>query len=86
MDFRTGGGIAMRKPKKLRKLIKAAKMGKPCAMYRLGICFETGTMTEKDLTKAADWISAAAEAGYAPALDWIKDYSFDDDALIQAES
>ncbi len=52
----------MGKPKKLRKLIKAAKMGKPCAMYRLGICFETGNMTEKDLTKAAEWISAAAEA------------------------
>lgn len=76
----------MRKPKKLRKLIKAAKMGKTCAMYRLGICFETGTTTEKDLTKAADWISAAAEVGYAPALEWIKDYSFDDNALIQAES
>lgn len=43
----------MGKPKKLRKLIKAAKMVKTCAMYRLGICFETGTMTEKDLTKAA---------------------------------
>lgn len=55
-------------------------------MYRLGICFETGNMTEKDLTKAAEWISAAAEAGYAPALEWIKDYSFDDNALIQAES
>ena len=76
----------MGKPKKLRKLIKAAKMGNLCAMYRLGICFETGTMTEKDLTKAAEWISAAAETGYALALDWIKDYSFDDDALIQAES
>ena len=76
----------MGKPKKLRKLIKAAKMGKPCAMYRLGICFETGNMTEKDLTKAAEWISAAAEAEYALALEWIKDYSFDDNALIQAES
>ena len=76
----------MGKPKKLRKLIKAAKMGKPYALYRLGICFETGNMTEKDLTKAAEWISAAAETGYAPALEWIKDYSFDDNALIQAES
>ena len=56
------------------------------AMYRLGICFETGNMTEKDLTKAAEWIFAAAETGYAPALEWIKDYSFDDNALIQAES
>lgn len=43
----------MRKPKKLRKLIKAAKMGKPCAMYRLGIYFETGTMTKKNSDKAA---------------------------------
>lgn len=76
----------MGKPKKLRKLTKAAKMGKSCAMYRLGICFETGNMTEKDLTKAAEWISAAADAGYTPALEWIKDYSFDDNALIQAES
>ena len=76
----------MGKPKKLRKLIKAAKMGNLCAMYRLGICFETGNMTEKDLTKAAEWISAAAEAGYTPAVEWINDYSFDDSAIVQAES
>lgn len=76
----------MRKPKKLRKLIKAAKMGKPYAMYRLGIYFETGTMTKKNSDKAAEWISAAAEVGYAPAKKWIEDYSFDDNALIQAES
>ena len=76
----------MGKPKKLRKLTKAAKIGKPYAMYRLGICFETGHMTEKDMAKAAIWISTAAEAGYAPAIEWINDYSFDDNALIQAES
>ena len=76
----------MGKPKKSRKLTKAAKIGKPHAMYRLGICFETGFMTEKNTEKAAQWISSAAETGYAPALEWIKDYSFDDNALIQAES
>ena len=76
----------MRKPKKLRKLIKAAKMGKPCAMYRLGIYFETGTMTEKNLNKAAWWITAADEYGYTPDKEWTEDYSFDDNALIQAES
>ncbi len=76
----------MGKPKKLRKLIKAAKMGKPHAMFRLGICFETGTMTEKNTDKAAQWISAAAESSYTPAIEWINDYSFDDNALIQAES
>ncbi len=76
----------MGKPKKLRKLIKAAKMGNPHAMFRLGICFEIGTMTEKNMDKAAQWISSAAKVGYAPALDWIKDYSFDDNATVQAES
>lgn len=76
----------MGKPKKLRKLIKAAKMGKPYAMYRLGICFETGHMIEKDTANAACWIYKAAEAGYAPAKEWIKDYAFDDNASLQAES
>lgn len=76
----------MGKTKKLRKLIKSAKMGKPYAMYQLGICYEIGHMTEKNMTKAADWICEAAEAGYVPAIEWIKDYNFDDNALVQVES
>jgi len=54
----------MSKPKKLRKLIKAAKMRKPYAMYQLGICYETGRNVPQDIGLAVEWISAAAWAGY----------------------
>lgn len=76
----------MGKPKKLRKRIKAAKMGKPYALYRLGICFETGRMVKADINTAALLISFAAKTGYTPAVEWINDYSFDDSAIVQAES
>ena len=75
----------MSKSKKLRPLIKQAKMGKPYAMYQLGICYQLGRERTQDLNEAANWISCAAEAGYAPAIEWMKDYYFDDDACVQAE-
>ena len=76
----------MGKTKKMRKLIKAAKMGKPYAMYQLGICYQLGRGRKQDLSEAAAWIAGAAEAGYAPAIEWIKDYTFDDNASVQAEA
>lgn len=76
----------MGKTKKMRKLIKAAKMGKPNAMYQLGICYQLGRERPQDMNKAAAWIADAAEAGYASAIEWIKDYSFDDNASVQAEA
>lgn len=76
----------MDKTKKMRKLIKAAKMGKPYAMYRLGICYQLGRERPQDMNKAVAWIADAAEAGYAPAIEWMKDYSFDDNASVQAEA
>ncbi len=76
----------MNKSKKMRRLIKAAKMGKPYAMYQLGICYQLGREREQDLSEAATWIADAAEAGYAPAIEWIKDYTFDDNASVQAEA
>ena len=75
----------MSKSKKMRKLIKAAKMGKPYAMYQLGICYQLGRERVQDMNEAATWINRAAEAGYAPAIEWMKDYSFDDNAAVQAE-
>ena len=74
----------MRKSKKFRTLIKQAKMGKPCAMYQLGICYQLGRERVQDMNEAAMWINRAAEAGYAPAIEWMKDYSFDDNAAVQA--
>ena len=76
----------MNKSKKMRRLIKAAKMGKPYAMYQLGICCQLGREREQDLSEAAALIADAAEAGYAPAIEWIKDYTFDDNASVQAEA
>ena len=76
----------MAKTKKMRKLIKAAKMGKPYAMYQLGICYQLGRERKQDLSEAATWIADAAEAGYAPAIAWIKDYTFEDNASVQAEA
>ena len=70
----------MGKTKKMRKLIKAAKMGKPYAMYQLG------RECRQDMNEAAAWIACAAEAGYASAIEWIKDYTFDDNASVQAEA
>ena len=76
----------MSKSKKMRRIIKAAKMGKPYAMYQLGICYELGRERVQDMDEAAGWIGCAAVAGYAPAIEWMKDYGFDDDAMVQAES
>ena len=75
----------MSKSKKLRILIKQAKMGKPHAMYQLGICYQLGRERVQDMNEAAAWIAASAEAGYVPAIEWMKDYCFDDDACLQAE-
>ena len=76
----------MSKSKKMKKLIKAAKMGKVYAMYQLGICYQLGRECVQDMNEAAAWICSAAEAGYAPAIEWMKDYSFDDNAAVQAEA
>ena len=76
----------MSKSKKLRTLIKQAKMGKPYAMYQLGICYQLGRERAQDINEAASWIACAAEAGYIPAIEWMKDCYFDDDADVQSVS
>ncbi len=74
----------MGKPKKLKKLMKAAKMGKPDAMYHLGLCYLEGWhCLPRDIYEAADWIRAAAQLDYGPALQWAEEEGFDDDALVQ---
>ncbi len=76
----------MRRSKKVRRLVKAAKMGKLRAMYLLGLRYEAGTGVPQDLGEAAVWMSVAAEEGYAPAVLWMRDYLFDDGADVQAEA
>ena len=79
------GWLCYGKTQEIKKAYQSRKHG-PYAMYRLGICFQTGTMTEQNKEKSARWIFAAAEAAYAPAMEWMRDYSFDDNAMVQAES
>ena len=76
----------MSKSKKLRTLIKQVKMCKPYAMYQLGICYQLGRELPLDMRKAAEWISESAELGYVLAIEWMNDYSFDDNACTQANS
>ena len=76
----------MSKSKKMRKLIKSAKMGNARSMYLLGLCCQLGKECEQDLNTAAQWMYCAADAGYEPAAQWVKDYSFDDSAAVQADS
>ena len=76
----------MRKSKKLRTLVKQAGMGNPRAAYLLGIRYQLGHGFPQDISKAAEWISFSAVLGYPPALEWIKDYAFDDDARTQANA
>ena len=75
----------MKKSKKLRTLIKQAKMGMPYAMYQLGICYQLGRGRVQGMNEAAAWIAASAEAGYIPAIEWMKDYYFDDNDCVQVE-
>ena len=76
----------MRKSKRLRTLIKQAKMGKPHAMYALGLRYLAGREVPRDRIEALLWIRGAAEAGYRPAVLWLRDTLFDDDARVQAEA
>ncbi len=65
----------MSKPKKLRRLVKAAHMGKPAAMYRLGFNYANGTHFERDEELAENWILLAAEFGFTPAEAWLKEHN-----------
>ena len=80
------GGRQYGKIKKIQKAFKNGKNGKAAGHVSDRDLFQTGHMTVKDMDKAAQWMTAASEEGYAPAIEWINDYFFDDNALIQAES
>ena len=46
---------------------KAAQQGQLDAQYRLGLLYQNGNGTEKDLETAAKWLLMSAEGGYQPA-------------------
>lgn len=75
----------MKKPKKLKKLIKGAKMGKPPAMYRLGLCYYSGSKVPEDKDRAVELIMAAAQKRYMLADEWMDDYVFSNEKLLEEE-
>ena len=58
----------------------------PETLYREGLALFEGNGVEKDEQEGAYLISLAAQKGHPEAKDWIDDYTFDDDALVQGES
>lgn len=76
----------MGKPKKVRIVVKQAKMGKPHQMYVLALRYDEGRGVEQNSEKALYWMNLAADAGYQRALHWLEEYHFDDDANVQAYS
>ncbi len=47
---------------------QAAQQNLAPAQYELGLCYEFGTGTEKNLNLAFDWYQKSAEMGHAPAM------------------
>ncbi len=76
----------MKKSRRIKKLIKAAKMGHPYSMYKLGLVYDVGEELPENPELALALIDAAAEMGCAGAIAWMEDYHFDDDARVQAEA
>lgn len=74
------------KKKEFEKLLQEAENGNAEAMYLVALEYELGIVVEKDMEEAIAWMNEAADLGHKDALDWLKDYYFDDDAGTQANS
>ena len=72
--------------KEFEKLLKEAQEGNAHAMYLVALEYELGIVVEKDMEEAVAWMNEAADAGDKDAIDWLKDYYYDDDANVQAHS
>ena len=72
--------------KEFGKLLKMAENGNAEAMYLVGLAYEAGDFVEADINEAVAWMKNAAELGNEEALDWLREYYFDDDAGVQAYS
>ena len=59
-------------------------MPKPCISSVL--LMKRGDFVEADINEAVAWMKNAAELGNEEALDWLREYYFDDDAGVQAYS
>ena len=72
--------------KEFEKLLKEAENGNAHAMYLVALEYELGNIVEENIDECIAWMNEAADLGHKDALDWLKDYYFDDDAGTQANS
>ena len=68
------------------KLLLLAQKGDVNAMYLVALEYELGEVVDEDIDEAVAWMNEAADRGHSEALDWLKDYYFDDDANVQSYS
>ena len=73
-----------------REVVNMAKNNEPSKkaeeLFRKGLALFEGDGVEKDEQEGARLIYLAAQEGHPEAKDWIDDYAFDDDALVQGEA
>lgn len=72
--------------KEFEYILKKAEHGDAEAMYLLGLEYDLGEVVERDEEEALFWMNRSADRGNKEALEWLKDYFFDDDAAVQAHS
>lgn len=65
---------------------KKNNTSKADSLFQRGLDIFEGKGCKKDERKGALLIAEAAELGNKEAQDWIDDYCYDDDALVQGES
>ncbi|MCL1888511.1 MAG: hypothetical protein FWF96_06535, partial [Kiritimatiellaeota bacterium] len=54
-------------------IIKSANLGCPEAMHAAGLLYTDGEGVPQDFAKARAWFTRAADAGYAPAREWLEE-------------
>lgn len=54
--------------KRYKEVLQEAQKGKVQSMYEVGLKYERGRGTQRDMQKAAEWYEKAAEANHTPAM------------------
>lgn len=72
-QYALGEGMAINRDEFIRWCRTAADQGLPEAQYALGCCYLRGLIVEKNEAEARRLLEAAAESGFAPATDALKE-------------
>lgn len=64
--YETGDGVAQDTERAFALYREAAAQGAPEAEYQLGLMYELGIVTERDVHAANDWYERAVGQGYCP--------------------